>query len=387
MSAFNEEALTEKLSKLNNSQQSIVTLSHWCVYHRKRAKLVVQIWNTEFAKAPKERRLAFIYLANDVLQNSRKKGPEFVDEFYKVMPRAFKHLSKRADEKDKASLMKLIKVWEERKVFGHSLPPAIRESLLGTASEEKEERGAKRGAVEMLSGTMGGVAAAYKALESAEAQEARASSVCACALPADLLAENAPTRAAEAGRTPQLMEQLHKALESIDAYRGCLEESLTQRENFIGAIRDAQRSQEEAFEEAETKLAQMREQSEKVTKLLEQAQALEGQEPRAAVGEPVGEAASSMGEAASSESSLAAGADAAGQVADCLAALENPAAALRDALSGLSARSLTSSALPSRSLPAPMLQKTEWKRTARSERGGRGSWKDTQAHQASPESQ
>jgi hypothetical protein len=39
------------------------------------------------------------------------------------------------------------------------------------------------------------------------------------------------------------MEQLHKALESIDAYRGCLEESLTQRENFIGAIRDAQRSQ------------------------------------------------------------------------------------------------------------------------------------------------
>jgi hypothetical protein len=89
------------------------------------------------------------------------------------MPRAFKHLSKRADEKDKASLMKLIKVWEERKVFGHSLPPAIRESLLGTASEEKEERGAKRGAIEMLAGTMGGVAAAYKALESAEAQEAR----------------------------------------------------------------------------------------------------------------------------------------------------------------------------------------------------------------------
>lgn len=47
-----------------------------------------------------------------------------------------------------------------------------------------------------------------------------------------------------------------------------------------------------------------------------------------------------MGEAASSESALAAGADAAGQVADCLAALENPAAALRDALSGLSAAEL-----------------------------------------------
>lgn len=35
-------------------------------------------------EADQEKRLCMIYLANDVLQNSRRKGPEFVREFYKV---------------------------------------------------------------------------------------------------------------------------------------------------------------------------------------------------------------------------------------------------------------------------------------------------------------
>eukprot|EP00240_Pyramimonas_obovata_P004057 CAMPEP_0118925972 /NCGR_PEP_ID=MMETSP1169-20130426/3769_1 /TAXON_ID=36882 /ORGANISM="Pyramimonas obovata, Strain CCMP722" /LENGTH=347 /DNA_ID=CAMNT_0006867423 /DNA_START=222 /DNA_END=1262 /DNA_ORIENTATION=- len=332
MSAFNEKVLTEKLLKLNNSQQSIVNLSHWCVFHRKRAKLVVQTWHNEFAKAPKERRLAFIYLANDVLQNSRKKGPEFVDEFFKVMPRAFKHLSKQADEKVKASLMKLIKVWEDRKVFGHALPPAIRESLLGTAVDEKQDtkeaKGTKRSAAD-LSGPLASISSAHQALESAEAKEARAASICAGAVPAELLAESALTRASEAGRVKQLTEQLNKALESIEAYRSSLEESLTQRENLIGAIRDAQRSQEELFEETETKLSQMREQAEKVMKSLEQAQALEGQEPRPAGSGEEAAAAGGPDDTATAE-----------KVAADLAALENPAAALRDALSGLSAAEL-----------------------------------------------
>lgn len=40
-----------------------------------------------------------VYLANDILQNSRKKGPEFVNEFHRVLPRALKHILKHGDEK------------------------------------------------------------------------------------------------------------------------------------------------------------------------------------------------------------------------------------------------------------------------------------------------
>lgn len=40
------------------------------------------------------RRLTLMYLANDVIQNSRKKGPEFSKEFLTVLLKAFEHISK-----------------------------------------------------------------------------------------------------------------------------------------------------------------------------------------------------------------------------------------------------------------------------------------------------
>jgi regulator of Ty1 transposition protein 103 len=35
--------------------------------------------------APTERKVTLLYLANDILQNSRKKGPEFVNEFWTAL--------------------------------------------------------------------------------------------------------------------------------------------------------------------------------------------------------------------------------------------------------------------------------------------------------------
>lgn len=38
------------------------------------------------------RKLTFLYLANDVIQNSKKKGPEFTEDFAPVIVNAFKHV-------------------------------------------------------------------------------------------------------------------------------------------------------------------------------------------------------------------------------------------------------------------------------------------------------
>ena len=43
------------------------------------------------AKPPKK--LTLLYLANDVVQNSKKKGPEFCRDFKTVLPYAYKHTS------------------------------------------------------------------------------------------------------------------------------------------------------------------------------------------------------------------------------------------------------------------------------------------------------
>lgn len=38
------------------------------------------------------RKLTFLYLANDVIQNSKKKGPEFTQDFAPIIVDAFKHV-------------------------------------------------------------------------------------------------------------------------------------------------------------------------------------------------------------------------------------------------------------------------------------------------------
>lgn len=45
-----------------------------------------------FQIVPKERKLVFLYLANDIMQTSRKRGGEFIREFSKVLTRAVQHV-------------------------------------------------------------------------------------------------------------------------------------------------------------------------------------------------------------------------------------------------------------------------------------------------------
>jgi len=50
MAAFSEDNLIKKLADLNNSQQSIQTLSLWLIHHRKHSKAITEIWLKELKK-------------------------------------------------------------------------------------------------------------------------------------------------------------------------------------------------------------------------------------------------------------------------------------------------------------------------------------------------
>lgn len=84
-----------------------LALSHWCIFHRKRARQVVETWEKQF-NSSKEQRVPFLYLANDILQNSRRKGSEFVNEFWKVLPRALKSVVDNGDEHGKNVVTRLV---------------------------------------------------------------------------------------------------------------------------------------------------------------------------------------------------------------------------------------------------------------------------------------
>ncbi|XP_071703207.1 uncharacterized protein [Rutidosis leptorrhynchoides] len=152
-STFNSQILVEKLAKLNSSQQSIETLSHWCIFHMNNAKQVVETWATQFHCSPRDQRLAFLYLANDILQNSRRKGSEFVDEFWKVLSDALHDVIDSKDESGRKAALRLVNIWEERKVFG-SQGEILKKELVGrhveTSNRNEKHSGSAGNALEKI---------------------------------------------------------------------------------------------------------------------------------------------------------------------------------------------------------------------------------------------
>lgn len=130
---FDGQMLADKLFKLNSSQQSIESLSRLCISQRKKAKQIVEIWHKSFKSAQREQHVSFMYLANDILQNSRRKGNEFVNEFWKVMPSALKHVNEHGDENGKKAASRLVGIWDERRVFG-SRGQNLKDEMLGKSS-------------------------------------------------------------------------------------------------------------------------------------------------------------------------------------------------------------------------------------------------------------
>lgn len=72
-----------------------------------------------------------MYLANDVIQNSKKKGPEYGKEFGKMLKNAFIHIGETcsSDEKTLGSLGRILKIWEERGVYDEKLIEEYRNAL------------------------------------------------------------------------------------------------------------------------------------------------------------------------------------------------------------------------------------------------------------------
>ncbi|XP_063489640.1 regulation of nuclear pre-mRNA domain-containing protein 1B isoform X6 [Symphalangus syndactylus] len=139
MSSFSESALEKKLSELSNSQQSVQTLSLWLIHHRKHAGPIVSVWHRELRKAKSNRKLTFLYLANDVIQNSKRKGPEFTREFESVLVDAFSHVAREADEGCKKPLERLLNIWQERSVYGGEFIQQLKLSMEDSKSPPPKE--------------------------------------------------------------------------------------------------------------------------------------------------------------------------------------------------------------------------------------------------------
>lgn len=87
-----------------------VALSHWCIFNRSKAEVVVSTWVKQFHSLKMVQKVALLYLANDILQNSKRNGNEFVSAFWNVLPSALKPLLSDSDDRGKKAILRLVKI-------------------------------------------------------------------------------------------------------------------------------------------------------------------------------------------------------------------------------------------------------------------------------------
>lgn len=110
--------MRERLSKLRPQQDCINTLSMWLMHHHRHTDDIVQIWLKEVRRETNSSQIVnLLYIANDVIQNSRKKTPEMAVKFFSVLEPAFRHAAKiSGPELDKA-MIKTLNVWRDRQIY------------------------------------------------------------------------------------------------------------------------------------------------------------------------------------------------------------------------------------------------------------------------------
>ncbi|XP_071557092.1 uncharacterized protein [Temnothorax nylanderi] len=111
---FDAEQFERRLHSLKDSQESIQGLSAWCLDRRQHHKKIVATWLQVLKKVKVEHRLTLFYLANDVIQYSKRKNFEFVESWGTTLQRATPMVR---DEKVKHRILRIFKIWDQRQVY------------------------------------------------------------------------------------------------------------------------------------------------------------------------------------------------------------------------------------------------------------------------------
>ncbi|CAA7034725.1 unnamed protein product [Microthlaspi erraticum] len=284
-SEFSEEILIDKLAELNSSQQSIENLSQWCIAHRSEAELVVTTWEKQFHSTEMVQKVPLMYLANDILQNSKRQGNEFVQEFWNVLPKAVKDMVSQEDDRGKRVVSRLVNIWEERRVFG-SRSKSLRDVMLSEEApppldldvSKKRFRGSKSSKRDSKSArtksSSGGVtekiAAAFSLVRAENSNEETEMSKCKSAVKRIKKMEKDVEDACSTAKDPR-RETLAKELEeeentlkkSVEKLKS-VEESRT---TLVKHLREALREQESELEDLQSQIQVAKEQTEEAQKM------------------------------------------------------------------------------------------------------------------------
>lgn len=130
--ALNEKNLEKRFAEVSASQGGIQTLSFYCLHHKGHHKKITQIWLRSLQKAKVSHRLTLIYLANDIVQNAKRKNAlSFINDFKTILKETIPYLK---DEKIRKSVERVFSIWQDRSIFDGHFTTELKNSLNGIAT-------------------------------------------------------------------------------------------------------------------------------------------------------------------------------------------------------------------------------------------------------------
>lgn len=129
--SFSAEVFKKKLDLLQETQESIVSISQWVLFHHRHARDLCRLWGDYTLRAQRlAKKLSLLYLCNDVVQEARhKRKPEFSAEFALILPKTLHAVYPTLDGPIKPKVDRLVGVWELRNIFGASDIKAMRDAI------------------------------------------------------------------------------------------------------------------------------------------------------------------------------------------------------------------------------------------------------------------
>ncbi|KAK8135893.1 hypothetical protein PG984_003833 [Apiospora sp. TS-2023a] len=142
--SYTDDAVLAKLSTLCETQDSIVTVAQWIMFHRRHAERTVQIWLQRLKDSTSHKRLNLIYLANEVCQQSKVRHKEdFLVAFAPVLAEAASTAYKGAPSEVQQRIQRVVAVWRDRGVFEEPIQAAVEARI----QELEKARGSGRPAL------------------------------------------------------------------------------------------------------------------------------------------------------------------------------------------------------------------------------------------------
>ncbi|XP_008430959.1 regulation of nuclear pre-mRNA domain-containing protein 2 [Poecilia reticulata] len=133
-----EASLDRRFQGVSNTMESIQSLSTWCIENKKHHSLIVRYWMKWLKKSDHNHRLNLFYLANDVIQNCKRKNAiVFRSAFSDVLPNAALLIK---DGKVRKSVERIFSIWEERNVYPEEVIAQFKASLHKKEKEREKQK-------------------------------------------------------------------------------------------------------------------------------------------------------------------------------------------------------------------------------------------------------